>query len=976
MPLTLVTGPANAGKAGIALDAYAAALAHDPVLVVPTGADAAHYRRELAVRGAVFGGQVGTFATLVRGVAAATGLAGQSVSPVQRTRLIETVVTGARFDRLARSAAAPGFAAAAGDLIAELQRALISPQRFTQALRAWAGDDAGRRRYADEVAGIYSAYRRRLERLGRVDDDLLAWRAADALRADPRAWARRPVVAYGFDDLTVAERDLLETLAGPAEAPVIVALAYEAGRAAAAGRATTYQELAAVANDEDVRPPRDAHYAPAARAALHHLERWLFEPAVPRVPAGDAVAVLEAGGERGEAELVAAEVLALLREGMPADAIAVVHRSPGSAAPLLGEVFAAYGIPHVVGWPVPFAHTPFGRGLCALLRCAAADGTADDVLAYLRAPGILQVPALADRVEAGLRRSGSGSLAEAVAAFEEIAFPLDALRRLRDASAAGGVALLDATDAAARRCFAAGRRRAAPVLTDEERPDADALRAALTAVRDLRALAAADPGTAPDAAALLATLERLEVRLGGTSGPGVRIAGPLDVRAQRFGALIVCGLQEGVFPAPGSGEPFLPDAVRREVNAATGLRLPLREDVLAAERSLFAACVTRAEAALRLSWRSSDEEGRPGLPSSFLEDTAALFEGDLLATPARSRPLAAVTWPVDEAPTASEQVRALAATGPRVHPAGLAALAAPAVLDAVAGRRLSPSALETYVRCPARWFVERVLRAAALAPDPEALRRGSLQHRALERILTRLRDETGSARVSPATVAAARAIAADVIAGLQAEEGEAAEAPATRAVFRALERGVVRYLERAVDETPWEPAHLEARFGFAEGAGPLVLGDGEDRVEVVGIVDRIDVSPGADGRAIVRDYKLSGAYAQKSWIDDGRLQVGLYLLAARRVFGLDPVAGLYQPLGGDLRARGLVRDDGGVCDGGLYPRDRVSAAEFDERLAEVEAAAVAAVAAMRAGCLTPNPDRCGFAGSGCAYPGICRSARA
>ena len=48
MPLTLVTGPANAAKAQVVLERYRATLARDPILVVPRSADAEHYRRELA----------------------------------------------------------------------------------------------------------------------------------------------------------------------------------------------------------------------------------------------------------------------------------------------------------------------------------------------------------------------------------------------------------------------------------------------------------------------------------------------------------------------------------------------------------------------------------------------------------------------------------------------------------------------------------------------------------------------------------------------------------------------------------------------------------------------------------------------------------------------------------------------------------------------------------------------------------------
>jgi hypothetical protein len=42
VPLTLVTGPANAEKAGFVLGAYRERLHREPLLVVPTPADADH----------------------------------------------------------------------------------------------------------------------------------------------------------------------------------------------------------------------------------------------------------------------------------------------------------------------------------------------------------------------------------------------------------------------------------------------------------------------------------------------------------------------------------------------------------------------------------------------------------------------------------------------------------------------------------------------------------------------------------------------------------------------------------------------------------------------------------------------------------------------------------------------------------------------------------------------------------------------
>src|ERR671915_1802993 len=88
MPLTLITGPANAAKAGAVLERFRAALPREPVLVVPTPADAEHYQRELAAEGIVLGAEVATFSRLVRGIAEATGVRPRVLGPGARERVV------------------------------------------------------------------------------------------------------------------------------------------------------------------------------------------------------------------------------------------------------------------------------------------------------------------------------------------------------------------------------------------------------------------------------------------------------------------------------------------------------------------------------------------------------------------------------------------------------------------------------------------------------------------------------------------------------------------------------------------------------------------------------------------------------------------------------------------------------------------------------------------------------------------------
>ncbi len=251
--------------------------------------------------------------------------------------------------------------------------------------------------HAAELAALYSAYHRRLEALGALDADGLARAALDKLR---EAWDGRPLLLYGFDDLTPAQLDLVETLVRHTDTEVTVALSYEPGRAALAGSAATVELLKPLAREHVVLDARSEHYAPSARGALHHLERSLFEDEPARVPPNGAVRLLEAGGERAEAELVGASVLELLRDGMAPEDIAVLVRAN---ADLFAQVLEGYAIPVARERRTAFEHTRLGTGVLAFARAALEGGTANDVVTWLRTPG--KDAPMADRLEVQVRRN-------------------------------------------------------------------------------------------------------------------------------------------------------------------------------------------------------------------------------------------------------------------------------------------------------------------------------------------------------------------------------------------------------------------------------------------------------------------------------------------------------------------------------------------------------------------------------------------
>ena len=270
-----------------------------------------------------------------------------------------------------------------------------------------------------------------------------------------------------------------------------------------------------------------------------------------------------------------------------------------------------------------------------------------------------------------------------------------------------------------------------------------------------------------------------------------------------------------------------------------------------------------------------------------------------------------------------------ATSRPALPPSGLAPLRDHRLLADLRARPWSASSLKLWIACPARWFVERMLRPESPDPDPEPLARGGLAHAAMRDTLEGLRERTGSARLTPATLGLARELVGQALARHEQDYPLSARAERVPGARRRLQADLERYLRHAAGtatgsrgkDTPLEPTHLELGFGFddvkdangdPDGQGArlpaLELGGG---VRLRGRIDRIDVGPG--GEAVVYDYKGANVTPAGRWLKDGKVQLALYMRAAERLLGLRVVGGFYQPLGGgDLRARGVLDADAGV----------------------------------------------------------------
>jgi RecB family exonuclease len=905
--LSLVTGPAHAGKVALLLERYLASLdaGREPVLIVPNRSDVDRVERDLLTRtSALLGGTIGTFDDLFAAIARDGGSSRPHATDAQRALLVRGVVAKTPLNGLSRSARTAGFGEALAGAISELESSFVEPDAVPSAL-----------------GSLYSAYRGELDRLALGDADGLRRQAAERVAGDFSGWDGRPVFAYGFEDLTGTEWRLLEALAARAE--VVVSLPYEPGRPAFASLERSAGDLASLATELESLRPRSHEFRPPA---LAHVERALFsDAAMPAPPPLDgAVRWLEGAGSRGTMELVGEEILALIRDGAEPDTIAVVCPSLDRVRRPLEIAFATLGVPCAFeGW-VRLGSTAFGHALLALLRYEWSSRDRPRLFAHLRSPYSGLARTHVDFLEGRLRGRAVGAdrVEEALVELRGAAIP--PLERLR-----AGDDPLAAVRALAGAMARAAHGLEAPPVFDAARDDLRAFESVSRLLDELERWRTLGGSVGRDE--VLSALERTEVRAARPDEPGrVAVLDLLRARTRAYEIVFVLGLEEGTLPRRGAPSPFLDDDLRRALDDGADARL-VRPDAVGRERFLFYAACTRAWRRLVLVREAATDEGSPRQPSPFWDETRALFEPDDVAHATRRRPLSALTWPLEAAPSDRERARALAvlASSERDEATALArangwdrrleralsafdrptALTHPVVLEELERRMVfGVTELELFADCSSIWFVERLLSPRTIDARLDPRLRGSVAHTALFRYFSGLPKHLGVERVEPEQLDAALAFLDECLS--EALEGVYLEL--TDVERRELEGSLRRDLEALVREeaergSPLVPRRFEVSFGSERSAPELQRGLELDGFALSGKIDRIDVDP-FSARGIVQDYKSgSTAHSAARIESELKLQIPLYMLVLRDLVGIEPLGGVYRALAGKREARGLLR---------------------------------------------------------------------
>lgn len=870
-----------------------------------------------------------------------------------------------------RSRDAAGLAEILADFTREAKSSLLTPADIGRILGPVSASDPYLARKEQDLRRFLEAYDAECLTLGALDEeDVLARSSKEMLERSAAPWMD-VVIFDGFFGFTGTQLLFIRAMAG-ASRKVIVTLTLDSRTGG--DRIFRYPfETRRRLLLAGFRESRMTGAGPRFRtAALGALEQNIFSARTAVSESADGVQVLSAPSERREVEMIGREILKKQRqEGHYFSDFMIVFRDIGLYRTLIEETFTELGIPFEVHERRRLRDTPLARLLLGWLEAVKglAEGDAGKVAAFFRLETLGIGRGTAGDIEEALLRGPASSAAELV--------------RLAPLMENGE----------AREVFirtAAWFERHAAVRSRRQFREFY-----LSLIRFHRDDGGAGPGTEEEACA-----ERLEEILGRhlwmeeTDAPDLaamdeRLKSFLEMglfsvsskdrnRVQVYDAslalqkeyrvVFVAGLARGRFPRMLEEGVLLKDAERELFNAER-LVLDTRDWREAGERYYFYMAVTRAREALYLSYPFSDSEGRDVQPSLYLE--AARKALSKLVEPrvwAMSRVLPATA----DLRTEKDLLRHHAAgkSGPAV-PQGFPRLELFArelaerpkesrledSSNLEARRRqklaLSASSIGALADCGYRHFANTSLGLSRLERRVAAIQEGILIHRVLQetvaaRALKRIRD--GQGFVAYGLEALER-----IFDEYRVELERPHEALWRRMILsKTLGDFLSREFERLSREGDFTPAKFEWSFGAGEcpDAPPIVLERAGDRLEICGRVDRIDIS--ADGRrARIIDYKRGKAPTLKSIIEGENAQAPVYLLAVRKLLGLEPSGVEFVSVSGGKSA--VLEFDG---------------AELDAFLERAEHEYWELAAKFRRSDIRPEPDVriCTM----CDYDGLCR----
>ena len=328
---------------------------------------------------------------------------------------------------------------------------------------------------------------------------------------------------------------------------------------------------------------------------------------------------------------------------------------------------------------------------------------------------------------------------------------------------------------------------------------------------------------------LLQLMGRKEINLKGEPLKGIQVMGMLETRNLDFDRVIFLGANEGNLPKTGFQESFIPYDLRRAFG------LPLQNTGTAIASYHFFRLLQQARE-VALIYNSEPDVLGGGEVSRFVLQ----IENELAArNPEINFRHKTVYVPL---PGTATERRVSVAKQPGVVQR----------LKQLAERGISPSALNTYVRCPLQFYYRYVARIEVTAPPEVSVRSdtfGSVVHSVLEKLYQPFKEK----RIDPAQLRASLKNELDALlhSGFKEKYGDHdMHSGRNILIYKVARRYVERFVENDVQALEKEPRMLlHTEKGFRAR-----LAGGGFPVQIYGFIDRIDSTlPGHTLRII--DYK-------------------------------------------------------------------------------------------------------------------------
>ena len=490
----------------------------------------------------------------------------------------------------------------------------------------------------------------------------------------------------------------------------------------------------------------------------------------------------------------------------------------------------------------------------------------------------------------------------------------------------------------------------------------------------------------------------------------VNVINVLEARQWEMPVIFVGGLLEKEFPRQVREDLFLKDYHRKKLNDTGNIVLRETSKQMDEERYLFYIAVTRAKERLYLSYPSANSNGNPTLQSFFLSDTQKLFPEETVQGITIRRNLSKIIPEPEDIITSTDSknfvyyhLNTPYVSGKEQYKKDIALwlynnnaennkaslreelctlttliesynnlklkFSDKTIVKKISetSTRFSPTKLKDYAQCPYKYFGRSTLKLRQAIPKSmDHLMQGTIIHKVLE---VYFRDTGGTKNIAEIFDDIFNRETRGMVTGFE-------ELKARNEMLNTLL--AFESMEKESNLPTFKPSMFEAKFGNEETETLKIGNVDKDGIEISGKIDRVDVSE-ADGEkvGIIIDYKYGQTKFRLAELEEGLdLQLPIYILALRDLFGVIPVAAEFYALK-TSRKTGIYNEE--LIDKlklNIKPTRKslsVDNKEFNKLLKDAESHILKFSKEIRKGKIELAPANIDFCGEGnCDFANVCR----